>query len=189
MRIYSAPALAALQSGALPKALLVEMDLSSALNLNTTSLDITLSGITYYGTKGLGRIEPWTESGSGEVRGLKFELSGVLQSSIALALAEPVQGKAVRIKQVLFDPDTYQPIDVRQRWAGMLDVMEIDESGDSCTISVTAEHAGIDLTRPTTVLYSHADQQSIDPTDMAFQFVADQVEQRIVWPASDYFKQ
>jgi hypothetical protein len=188
MRIYSAPALAALQAGSLPKALLVEMDLTAPLNLNTASLDLVIGGTTYYGTKGLGKVEAWTEA-SGEVRGLKFELSGVSQTMLALAMAEPIQGKAVRIKQVLFDPSTYQPIDTRLRWAGMLDVMETEESQETCIINVSAEHAGIDLTRPNTVLYSHADQQLIDSGDMFFQFLADQVEQRIVWPSAEFFRQ
>ena len=182
MRVLSAPALAALQSRSLPLAVLVEMALSSPLNLNTASLDLTISGTTYYGTKGLGNIEAVQESAS-EVRGLKFTLTGVPSTSVALVLTEPVQGKLVTIKLAIFDPITYQILDVRTRWAGRLDVMSIDDGGATSTVSVTAEHAGIDLTRPGNSLYTDAEQQRLNPGDFSMQFLNDQVEQRIVWPA------
>ena len=99
MRTLSSAALTALQSTPLPLAALVEMDLAGGgLYLNTGSLNLTIGGITYLGLQGLGKIEAIADSPS-EVKALKFELSGVSSSMVALALTEPVQGKAVRIKQ------------------------------------------------------------------------------------------
>lgn len=188
MRTLSAPALAALQSRSLPLAVLVEMALSSPLNLNTASLDLTLSGTTYYGTKGLGAIEAVQETPA-EVRQLRFTLSGVPSTSIALVLTEPVQGKLVTIKLAIFDPITYQVLDVRTRWAGRLDVMTIDDGGSTGTVTVTAEHAGIDLTRPGNSLYTDSEQQRLSPGDFSFQFLNDQVEQRVVWPSAQWGRQ
>jgi hypothetical protein len=188
MRVLPSAALAALQGRSLPLAVLVEMALSSPLNLNTASLDLTLNGTTYYGTKGLGSIDPIPETPA-EVRALKFTLSGVPVTSIALALTEPVQGKLVTIKLAIFDPATYQVLDVRTRWAGRLDVFTLDDGGATGTLTVTAEHAGIDLTRPGNLLYTDASQQSLVPGDYALQFLNDQVEQRIVWPSASWGKQ
>lgn len=185
MRTLTAPALAALQGRSLPLAILVEMALSSPLNLNTASLDLTVDGTTYFGTKGLGSIEAIQETPA-EVRALKFTLTGVPSTSIALALTEPVQGKLVTIKLAIFDPSTYRILDVRTRWAGRLDVFTIDDGGATSTLSVTAEHAGIDLTRPGNSLYTDAEQQRLNPGDFAFQFLNDQVEQRIIWPSASY---
>lgn len=185
MRTLSSAALAALQSNPLPLALLVEMDLTSPLNLNTGSLDLTIDGTTYYGSKGLGKIEPVQESPA-EIKPLKFELSGVPSASVALALAEPVQGKAVRVKLALFDPDTYEVIEARLRWAGKLDVMEIEDGPTTATIKVTAEHAAIDLIRPVTSLYSDAEQRRLYSNDPSLQYIADQSEMRIVWPAASW---
>ena len=181
MRTLTAPALAALSGNPLPLAILVEMDLSSPLNLNTSSLNLVIGGITYTGIGGLGKIDAVSESPA-EVKQLKFELSGVPSTSIALALGEPVQGKAVRIKLAIFDPVTYLILDTRLRWAGLLDVMSIDEGNGTAVLSVTAEHSGMDLQRPVTSLYSNAEQLRLHPGDTSFQFNVFQVDARIVWP-------
>lgn len=185
MRTLTSAALAALSRSPLPLAALVEMDLTAPLNLNTGSLALTLNGTSYLGTAGLGKIEAIQETAS-EIRQLKFEMSGVPSTSISLALGEPVQGKAVRIKLAIFDPDTYQVLDTRLRWAGKLDVMSINDGAGTAVLSITAEHAGIDLLRPATSLYSHAEQQRLHPGDLFFQYVADQADMRVTWPAASW---
>ena len=117
MRTVTVAAATALASSALPLAILVEMDLSSALNLNSSNLDLVISGTTYFGTKGLGKIGAIGDSAS-EVKGLSFELSGAPSDKISLALTEHVRGKAVRIKVAIFDPANYTVLDTRLRWAG-----------------------------------------------------------------------
>jgi len=185
MRTLSAGELAALQVTPLPLALLVEMDLSSPLNLCTMGINITVGGITYLGAGGLGRIDAVQDSPA-EIKPLSFELSGVPSTQIALALSEPVRGKAVRLKTLLFDPATYQPFTPRLRWQGLCDVMAIDEGSGTATIKVTAEHGAIDLLRPTVSYWSDAEQRRLFAGDPSLQFQADQVEQKIVWPAASY---
>lgn len=185
MRSLSAPALAALQRSPLPLAVLVEMDLDSPLYLNTGGIDLTLGGAIYYGTKGLGAIGAVRET-SAETTQMQFELSGVTSELIATALGTSVQGKAVRIKVAIFDPDTYQVLDTRLRWAGLLDVMTISDGMPTAVIQVTAEHAGIDLMRPSVSSYSDAEQRRLNAGDPSLQYMADQVEMRIVWPAASW---
>jgi hypothetical protein len=187
MRTLTVAAAAALASGAVPIALLVEMDLSQPLFLNSSNIDLVIAGVTYYGTKGLGKVDAASDTPA-EVKALNFELSGVPSDRIALALTEPVQGKAVRIKTAIFDPSTYAVLDVHQRWSGLLDVLTISDSPGAATLQVSAEHAGIDLARPSTSLWSDAEQQRLYPGDLFLQFMNDQVEQRIVWPMADFFK-
>lgn len=187
MRTLTTSAAAAIASGMVPLALLVEMDLTAPLFVNTTNADMIIGGSTYYGTKGLGKIAAISES-SAEIKGLQFELSGVPSDKISLALSEAVQGKAVRIKTAIFDPSTYAVLDTRLRWAGWLDVMAISDGEQTATITVSAEHAGVDLTRPSSSLYTDAEQQRLATGDLFLQFLADQVEQRIVWPTADWFK-
>lgn len=187
MRTLTTAAAAALSAASVPIALLVEMDLTSALNLNTSNLDLVVSGTTYYGTKGLGRISALQDTAA-ELRGLQFELSGVPSDLLSLALSEPVQGKAVRVKTAVYDPSTYAVLDVRLRWAGRLDVMAISDAEGASSVTVTAEHCGIDLVRPASSLYTDTEQQRLAPGDLFFQFLADQVEQRVVWPSREFFK-
>lgn len=194
MRTLSGPAITALASATAPIALLVEMDLTSPLNLNTTNADIITGGKTYYGTKGLGKIGAINDTPA-EIKGLSFELAGAPATSVALALTEKVQGKAVRIKLAVLDPADYTSVlDVQQCWAGALDVMTIaDDVGDTgagtSTIAVTAETLGIDLPRPRTSLLSDDEQQRLHSGDLFLQYLADQIDQRLIWPTRQFFQQ
>jgi hypothetical protein len=187
MRTLSSAAQTALQSRSIPLAILVEMDLASGtLYLNTSSLSLVYGGNTYTGTGGLGKIDTIQDTPA-EIKQLQFELSGVPTTSIALVLTEPVQGKPVSIKLAIFDPSTYQIIEADTIWSGFLDVMSISD-GPTATIQVTAEHAGIDLIRPSGSLYSHAEQQRLAPGDNGLQFMVDQLDWRIVWPAASFYR-
>lgn len=186
MKTLSTAAAAALSRSPLPIAALVEMDLSSPLFLNTGGIDLVIASSTYYGTKGLGKIEPVMDSPA-EVKPVRFELACAGPEMVALALAEPVQGKAVRIKLAIFDPDTYEVLDVRLRWAGKIDLFQVTDGADGkCLLSCTAEHAGIHLTRPTARYFSDSEQRRISAIDAAFQYQVDQLDRRILWPDRSY---
>jgi hypothetical protein len=187
MRTISTAGATALSNAVVCMAMLVEMDLTQPLNLNTSSLSLVLGGVTYSGVGGLGQIDAITES-SGDLPRLNFSLAGVQPSAISLALSEPVQGAAVRIKMAVFDSATGAPIDVRQRYAGYLDVMSVSDGKDSATLSVSSESAMLDLIRPTGIYYNDIDQQALNPGDLAFQYVNDQVDQKIVWPSAKFFE-
>jgi len=185
MRTLSIATQAALLRVPLPMTVLVEMDLTTTLYLNMSPLNLVIGGNTYLGTKKLGKVEALRDTPA-EIQGVRFEMSGVPVTQIALARSERVQGKAVRIKVCIFDPDTYQPLDVRLRWAGLLDVFAIEDGPGSATLTVTAEHAAIDLLRPVMSLYSDAEQRRLHPGDPSLQFMSDQVEMRIVWPSASF---
>jgi hypothetical protein len=166
---------------------LVEMDLTSPLNLCTSNLNLVLGGTTYYGLKGLGRINP-AQTTPSEIKQINFEISGVPSELVSLALSEPVQGKAVRLKLAIFDPATYTVLDTVLFWAGELDVMSLVDAANGSTISVTAEHVGIDLNRPASSFYTDDEQQALHAGDLFLQYTSQQVEQQIVWPAAAYFR-
>lgn len=187
MRTLNTAGVAALSASVVCAAILVEMDLTQPLNLNTSSLSLTINGITYSGVGGLGQIDAITES-AGDLPRLNFTMAGVQPTSIALALTEPVQGSAVRVKIALFNSATGALIDVRQRYAGYLDVMSLSDGGSSATIGVSSESAMLDLLRPAGLYYNDIDQQALNPGDQAFQYVNDQVDQKIVWPSAAFFK-
>ncbi len=187
MRTISTAGAAALSGAVVCMTMLVEMDLTQPLNLNTSSLSLAINGITYSGVGGLGQIDAITDS-SGDLPRLNFSLAGVQPTSLALALTENITGAAVRIKMALFDSSTGAFIDIRQRYAGSLDVMSISDGKDSATISVSSESAMLGLIRPVGLYYNNIDQQALVPGDLAFQYVNDQVDQKIVWPSAAFFR-
>ena len=186
MRTLSPAAAAAIAGSVVLVAILVEMDLTEQILLNTSSLDLTINDSTYFGTAGMGQVDSIKQAGA-DLPQIKFSIAGVQPTSIALALGEDVQGKAVRIKVAIFDSSTGALLDVRTRYVGYLDLMGISDGRDSAVISVTSETAMLDLLRPSSMVYSDASQQALYPGDLAFQYVNDQVESKIVWPSSQYF--
>lgn len=186
MRTLSTAAAAALSNGVVLMAILVEMDLTEPLCLNTSSLNLVIGGVTYFGTAGLGTIEPITESGS-DLTQLSFTMAGVQPTSLALALEEPVRGKAVRMKLAIFNATTGALIDTSLRYAGTLDTMSIADARDSSQITVTSEAAELSLLRPAGIYFNDSDQQALHPGDPSLQYVNDQSDEEIVWPASTYF--
>ena len=186
MRSLSPAATAALAARPIGLAQLVTMSLTSTLRLNTTPWTLTWGGNDYLGAGTLGAIDV-IEDSPGEVKGLQFQLSGIGADYIAICLAEPVQGKAVTIYTAIFDANS-QVADAVLEWSGRLDTMAIREEGGSAVISVTAEHVGIDLLRPCNLLFSNQDQQRLFPGDDFSEYVIDQADQQIVWPAASWFR-
>jgi hypothetical protein len=85
MRSLSPAAAVVLAGSVVPMAILVEMDLTEPLNLNTSSLDLTIGGVTYYGTGALGQIDEIKET-SAEIPQTGFTLAGADPTMISLAL-------------------------------------------------------------------------------------------------------
>ena len=189
MRGITVAAAAALEQPTLPMALLIDMALTSPLRVCTGGWSLVWSGNTYTPVNSLGTVDAVRETTGGQPEALRFSLSGVPSSMVALALAEPVQGKAVSVYVAIFDPATYQILDAALEWAGTLDTMALSESGGTASITVTAEHAGIDLLRAVPVRYTDTDQQRLYPGDLGFQYVTDQADQTLVWPAASFFRQ
>lgn len=185
MRTMTSPAISALARSPLPMAVLVEMDLTAPLRLNSAGFDMTLAGVAYSGAEGLGRVEA-IEDTPGEMKQLAFTLSGVPSSQIALALAEPTRGKTVRVKLGIFDPDNYQLLEINQKWIGMLEPIAIEDAKPVATLQVKAENAALDLVRPTYSVYSDSEQRRLNPGDPSLQFMSDQVDVRVVWPAASW---
>lgn len=189
MRALTTAAATAIAGPLVPIAALVEMDLPSPLYLCTGGINLVIGTQTYTAIGVLGSIGQVTDTAA-DVRGLQFTLSGVPQANIAMAVGTPVRGKAVRVKQVIFDPDTYAVLDNRLRWSGVLDYMAIDlgTRGGTATITVAAEHLGADLLRVRPAYWTDADQRARYSNDPSLQYIASQSEQRIVWPAASFFR-
>jgi hypothetical protein len=188
VKTLQAGTLTAIAQNAVALAQLVKMDLEIPWYVNTTSWDITYNGNTYLGVaSAAGRIDVIDEA-PGEIKGLRFELPAIRSEDIASALAAPVQGKTVTIYTAIFSTTTYQALEASVDWSGRLDTMSIVEAEKASLIQVTAEHIGIDLLRPSGLLYSNQDQQRLYPGDKSWEFVIDQSEQSIVFPAASYFK-
>ncbi|MFV0678666.1 hypothetical protein, partial [Variovorax sp. tm] len=149
--------------------------------------DVTFSGFTFQGAGGLGTISPIDDS-PGEIKGLQFQMSGVPSDYLSLALddAAIVQGAQTTIFLAILN-EAGAVIEAPIDWAGRLDTMSIEENGETCTISATAESSAVDLLRGNALTTSNADQQYLYPGDRAFEYVASQSNQPVVWPTKQLF--
>lgn len=186
MRTLSAPTVAALNGSVLSIAQLVYMGFSTLpIAMSSANYDIEFAGVTYRGAAGIGSINP-IEDSPGEIKGLQFEMSGVPIEYLALAMADAsiVQGASVVIRLAILSGGALldAPID----WTGRLDTMSIQEDGETCTISATAESSAVDLLRGTPLTYSNVDQQSLYPGDRAFEYVLPQANKPIVWAGKQW---
>lgn len=188
MRSLTTAEQAAISSYALPVAMLLEMDLDTPLFMNSSGLDLELNGVEYLGSRGLGQIEAVRDT-AGEYTQLKFTLSGVPPTHIALADATETSGREVRVKVAIFDPATVQVISTRTRFVGRLQPLIITDTPKGTIIEATAESYAASLMRPVNSLFSDAEQQRLYPGDLFFQYVSDQAEMRVVWPAASWGRQ
>ena len=156
--------------------------------LNSSNIDFEWEGITYRGAYGLGSVSVIDDS-PGEVKGLQLTLSGVSSENISLALddAAIVQGAPLTIRTAILDPVSYAVLDAPIDWRGKLDTMSIEEDGEKCTISATAESSAVDLLSRTALTYSDADQQYLYPGDLAFQYTTSNPNAPVVWPTKQWF--
>jgi hypothetical protein len=187
MRTISSAGQAILASSNVPMVILVAMAFSTPLNLWSGAGSLTVGGVTYQGTQGIGKIGA-VQTTYSEIRQLTFELAGPPQSMVSLATGPGVQGTPVTVSVGLVNLATGLVTDVIPMWAGQLDTMKVIDGTKTSTVQVTAEHVGIDLNRPAPLYYTDADQQTLHPGDLFFQYVSTQFDQQIVWPAASYFR-
>ena len=186
MRAVTPAAAAVLQGRTVPMAILVDMALTLPLRLTTWHRPLTWAGGTYLAAGSLGQIDASEES-TEQAQPLRFTLSGLPSAQISLVLSEPVQGRNVSVYVAIFDPDTHAVLDAALEWQGVIDTMQVSEDGQTAVVTVAAESAGLDLLRAVPVRYTHIDQQRLFPGDLGLQYITDQAEKTLVWPARTVF--
>lgn len=138
---------------------------SETVYLAGLDYNVEYDGHTWLGASRVGSIEKTVETAD-QIEGLKFTLSGLSDEMIAQAQEEKYQGRAVTVLWCFLDgPDLH--VDPTA-WQGAMDVPSIAIGRQSSTITVTAENRMADWQRPRKLMFNHADQQRIDPTDNFF---------------------
>ncbi|MCF6265227.1 MAG: hypothetical protein L3J57_01625 [Desulfuromusa sp.] len=141
------------------------------------------NSVDWLGAGDLGKISAIKETETMRAEGLILELSAIPSENIALALTEPYQGRIVKVWLGALDGQTIINAP-KQIFAGRMDVMEIEESGDLSTISVSVESRIIDLLKSRERRYTHEDQQIDYPGDLGLEFVASLQNKEIEWEPS-----
>lgn len=128
-------------------------------------------------------VDAIQERGDVQALGTSVTLSGIPSDLVSLALAEPYQGRVVRIYQALLTSAGAVVADPDERFTGRCDVMTISDDGQTATITMTVESRLIDLQRPRERRYTDSDQRIEYPADRGLEYVASIQDVAIKWGA------
>ncbi len=188
-RSLTGPQTSAVQAGTVGLLIFVEMLFDSGtLRVCSAGYDFAWGGNTWVGVGQLGAVEPVREAETGEVSGLAFSLSGVPSTHISIAMNEAYQGRTVRVYVGLLDANYALIGTPVLEWEGSIDIMAIEDNGQTSTIRVTAENELFDFERPNVLLLTDEDQQKLFTGDLGLQYAAQMVDRPLVWPSAEYFK-
>ena len=140
--------------------------------------DLTIDGQLYTGGGSLINVSAIEESADIGAKGVSMSLTGVSSSILATALTENYQYREANIYIGTIDSGT---VSSYKAFSGRMDVMTINEQGETCTVSLTAESRLIDLERSRVRRWTSEDQKQIDSTDKGFEFINSLQEENIKW--------
>ena len=166
--------------------------------VGTLTLD---DGTNWIGAGTLLSISDVEETAEIAVKGATVSLSGIPSEVISLALSEPYQGRVCNIYfgtfiqgSILQESASYillqdgsrinlenQSTNFSELFSGYMDQMNIDESAETSTISVTVENRLVDLERARVARYTSGYQKSIYAGDLGLDFIEDLQDQQIAW--------
>lgn len=137
--------------------------------------DKTIGVDTYTGTGNLLSIGGIDEVADLSAKSLSLSLSGVPSSLVSLALQEPYQRRSCT---VYLGSGSNTPIEI---FSGLMNTMQIEDSGESSVISLTVESKLIELERGSNWRYTEQSHKSRNSGDTFFDFVAGLQDVSIVW--------
>jgi hypothetical protein len=161
---------------------LVDLDFASGSIYLWSGLgDLAYNSNTYLGAGDLLNVGALEESTDLTAAGAQITLGGIKQSLLLLARDEPYQGRPLTIRLGAFDENGDLISTPVIMFSGFMDVMTIADSGETSTITVTAENKLIAFQTTAVRRYTAEDQKIEHPADKGFEFVAKIQEKEIVW--------
>lgn len=143
--------------------------------------DLSFNSNTYIGAGDLLSIGAVQESTELTATGAQITLGGIKQSLLTLARDEPYQGRPLTIRLGAFDENGDLIASPVILFSGFMDVMTINDSGETSTITVSAENKLIVFQKTAVRRYTAEDQKIEHPTDKGFEFVAKIQEKEVIW--------
>lgn len=178
---------------------------SGTLRLWTGYGELEFNGETFFGGGNMIGISQIDETQQLEANGIVCTLSGIPQNLIALSLGERSRGRHFRLylggatskryiateqdegRIELENGDGYillenQLIDAPKRiFSGLMDVIEITDSGDTSNLRLSVENILIMGRRSKVRRYTPEDQKRFYPNDKGFDLINQLQDKEVVW--------
>lgn len=138
---------------------------------------------TYTGAGNLLAIDQIAETQELVANGVNITLSGIPSSLVSLTLAEPYQGRPLTIWFACMDDSGTIVADPYMFFKGRMDIMVIEDDGETSKIEVAVENDLIALRDSKERRYTDEDQKAEYPDDRGFEFVATSQDITLSWGA------
>jgi hypothetical protein len=132
---------------------------------------VTWNGHDWTGVGTFGGVSPITQTDDLSAENITLFLSGVPSGLVNSTLTECRQNLPVEVWVGFLDDTGVIIVDPAKGFTGSIDVPTIQDSGETVTISITAENPLVALQRASQRRYTNDDQKIDFPTDDGFQFV------------------
>lgn len=142
---------------------------------------ISWSGQDWTGAGELIGISDIEESAEVVATGITVSLAGVDPALVSIVIGEARQNMPGRIWIGLLDQAGAIVGDPYLAFRGVLDVPQITDGADTCTISVTYENVLGELLRPREIRYTDEAQKALFPDDRGFEYVTKIQDIEIKW--------
>lgn len=143
--------------------------------------NLTFGGTTYIGSGDFLNISNILENAEVQANNVTISLSGIPSTLISSSLNETYQGRSCKVYLGVLDSSNAVVSDPYLIFSGRMDLMSIDDGGQTCTISVSAESRLIDLDRTRERRYTSEDQKIDFPNDKGLEFITDLQDKEIIW--------
>lgn len=160
----------------------VELDFDSGvLRFWTGYGTITANGEEYEGAALVLGISSANENIDLSADGITISFSGLDSSIVAVTLTQNYRGRSAKVFMGALDALNQPVSDMYQVFAGRMDIMSIQEDGQTATISLQVENVLIDLERPRTRKFTDEEQRKRFPGDASLENVASLQDRQIAW--------
>lgn len=133
--------------------------------------NITWNSQTWVGLGSLAQVSAISQNSDVSAENITLVLSGIPADLVSQAISECRQNYSVQVWLGFMSDSNQIIVDPVLLFLGHMDVPTVQDGGDTCTISITAENPLVDLQRSSSRRYTHDDQQIAFPGDKGFQFV------------------
>jgi len=123
------------------------------------------------GVGDLGGVSAITQTADLSAEGITLSLSGIPSGNVSSAISDVATYLTVDVWLGFLDASNAVIVDPVHVFAGHVDVPTVQDTGETATISITAENDLLILSKSSQRRYTNDDQQIIYPTDTGFQFV------------------
>lgn len=138
--------------------------------------DRQIEGNTYTGAGSLLSISGLDEVADLSAKSITVTLSGIDETVLALALAEPYQRRKLRVLFGVVGNSASVEL-----FSGQMNTMTIEDSGETSTVSILVDSKLVELERASNRRYTSESQKSRHAGDTFFDYVAKLQDKQLVW--------